>query len=37
MPLNSIIVEGNLCSDPELRYAGETAVCSFRIAVNNRK
>ena len=33
--LNSILLEGNLVADPELRYTpkGE-AVCSFRVACN---
>ena len=35
--INTIIIEGNLTRDPELRYAGETAVCDFSVAANNRK
>lgn len=30
--LNKIIMAGRLTKDPELRKAGETPVCSFRIA-----
>ncbi|MBR1430146.1 single-stranded DNA-binding protein [Ruminococcus sp.] len=30
--LNHIVVMGRLTQDPELRHAGETPVCSFRIA-----
>jgi single-strand DNA-binding protein len=34
---NKVIMIGNLTKDPELRYTPQgTAVCSFRIAVNNR-
>jgi single-strand DNA-binding protein len=33
--LNSILLEGNLVADPELRYTPNgAAVCSFRIACN---
>ena len=33
--LNSILLEGNLVADPELRYTPKgTAVCSFRVACN---
>jgi single-strand DNA-binding protein len=32
---NSVILEGNLVKDPELRYtAGGTAICTFPIGVN---
>ena len=30
--LNHIVMMGRLTHDPELRYAGETPVCTFRIA-----
>ena len=30
--LNHIVMAGRLTKDPELRKAGETSVCSFRIA-----
>ena len=30
--LNQITMMGRLTKDPELRQAGETPVCSFRIA-----
>ena len=30
--LNHIVIAGRLTHDPELRQAGETPVCSFRIA-----
>jgi single-strand DNA-binding protein len=33
--LNSILLEGNLVADPELRYTTKgAAVCSFRVACN---
>ena len=33
--LNSVLLEGNLVRDPELRYTGKgTPVCSFSIACN---
>ena len=33
--LNSVLLEGNLTRDPELRYTGKgTAVCRFSIACN---
>ena len=33
--LNSILLEGNLVADPELRYTPKgAAVCSFRVACN---
>jgi single-strand DNA-binding protein len=33
--LNSILLEGNLVADPELRYTTNgAAVCSFRVACN---
>jgi single-strand DNA-binding protein len=33
--LNSILLEGNLVADPELRYTPKgSAVCSFRVACN---
>lgn len=32
--VNVVVVTGNLTRDSELRYAGETAVCNFGIAVN---
>jgi len=33
--LNSVLVEGNLVADPELRYTSSgTPVCSFTIGVN---
>jgi single-strand DNA-binding protein len=35
--INRVIVTGNLTRDPELRHAGETAVCELRIAVNSRR
>jgi len=35
MELNTVIIAGNLCKDPELKYlAGGTAICGFAIAVN---
>ena len=30
--LNHIVIMGRLTQDPELRHAGETPVCTFRIA-----
>ena len=33
---NRVVIQGNLTRDPELRTAGETAVCSLRIANNTR-
>ena len=30
--LNQIVMMGRLTRDPELRQAGDTSVCSFRIA-----
>jgi single-strand DNA-binding protein len=33
---NRCILVGNLCRDPELRYAGESAVCDISLAVNDR-
>lgn len=35
--INRVIVTGNLTRDPELRHAGETAVCELRVAVNSRR
>lgn len=33
--LNSILIEGNLVADPEMRYTPKgAAVCSFRVACN---
>jgi single-strand DNA-binding protein len=33
--LNSILVEGNLVKDPEVRHTEKgTAICTFSIAVN---
>lgn len=32
--LNEVIVEGKLVKDPELKWVGKKAVCSFTIAVN---
>lgn len=35
MSLNSVILQGNLVADPELRYGKtQTAVCKFAIGVN---
>ena len=34
--INRVILVGNLTRDPETRQAGATAVCSLRIAVNDR-
>jgi single-strand DNA-binding protein len=33
---NRVVISGNLTRDPELRTAGETKVCSLRIANNTR-
>lgn len=33
-PRNKVQLIGNLCDDPELRYAGETPVANFRLATN---
>lgn len=35
--MNNAILIGNLTKDPELRYSGETAICRFTLAVNERK
>src|SRR2546430_1865993 len=35
--INRVTLTGNLTRDPELRQAGETPVCSMRIAVNDRR
>ncbi len=35
--INRVVVTGNLVRDPEMRQAGETSICSLRIAVNGRR
>ena len=34
--INSVVVQGNLTRDPELREVGDTYVCDLGIAVNRR-
>ena len=34
--MNKVILMGRLTNDPEIRYAGETAVARFRLAVDRR-
>src|SRR5688500_610867 len=37
MPLNQVLINGNLTEDPELRYTPSgAAVASFTVAVNRR-
>lgn len=37
MTFNRVIIGGNLCADPELRYLPKgTAVCQFNVAVNRK-
>lgn len=31
--MNTVIIKGNLCADPETRVVGESSKCSFRLAV----
>lgn len=35
--MNSVILIGNLTKDPELRYNGETPICRFTLAVNDKR
>lgn len=35
--VNTVAVSGNLVRDPELRQAGQSQVCSLRIAVNRSR
>lgn len=38
IPINKLIIIGNLTRDPELRQTGNgTSVCNFTIAVNRRR
>ena len=37
MSINSVILEGRLTADPELRKAGEVSVTNFSLAVNRPK
>lgn len=36
MSYQRVIIEGNLGADPELRYAGESPVCSLRVACGEK-
>lgn len=33
--MNKVCMTGNLVADPELRHAGDRAICAMRIAVDN--
>jgi single-strand DNA-binding protein len=33
--MNKVCMTGNLVADPKLRHAGERAICTMRIAVDN--
>jgi single-strand DNA-binding protein len=35
--INRVVLTGNLTRDPEVRAAGQTSVCSLRLAVNTRR
>ena len=35
--INRVILTGNLTRDPEVRAAGQSSVCSLRLAVNSRR
>lgn len=36
MNFNKVLLAGNLTRDPELKHVGESAVCGFSIAVNEK-